>query len=954
MRKESGSQFFQQVSRSPTLMAEFLHEDGWSKEFEFDIRAIGQCMQITGNVEAEIRQSQITRNEADLLLLSYPRFCLRVYLPRNGGFLNLRRVKAIRHALSLEKRGDLTDSVPTIADCLLRPNAQLQQQYQIVTCSLGEDYGEPELKDVVPFVKHLPVTGSVCGQACCWMVTSLLRDWSKSIVGLSEISFWARDTKDRSEVKMSGLDGTEVLHFLEEHAKLSAAKVYPPTTSDDQSIMAENLARLCRTYLKSGLPVLLPVNAREWKQRVTDEFLRELDTDFGLTLSGTTNHMVLLVGISNDDSKQEILVNDPTIGPFLQVDTMTASSCQDSLRPKQTEEQQCSRVIPVAHPSVACHPLRFSESKSVRCRIGIVDAMAYGRLPKGIRFCEDTTETLTLPSESTTVNHDVDEIDEIFDSIVDQKSGFREEAATIWGKSEFRLYDRLNNKKAELSSLGLPEGLTSTLQESSNRRFVWIQKLLLPAYCDKRKHGLTFWLWEASVAPPRHSKYQSHQDLIVNGEFRLAGSKPHELATFIEESLLAVWGESPIYEKGEFTSPRNGELLPPSVQRTKGGLSIRRTWQSLIRRLSRSFSRPWRPAISVLTSFAASKDGVRDYWPPSVNRAELYLMMQETAQEVSKSLSGVYKHSGMRIPSDRDCNAVSILASLAPVSFTNPESQIDTCKLGVETTAQIVLEGLPQDCQVTCLATYIPSVSAAPGTFAANMAIDALSASLLIAKELGRRGHPCRCVEIVAGSRLRNPQRIPDGAFTMEVMSDEESQQSLLINLCTALERFDERKSALGLTRGVDPSFCLELEPGPLFVLRDIARMNVLAESIDRLHRRYSRRIGFNYDIGHVRISRQMSQEAGPLLTKKARAKIGNAHISGVSPLGHLADLPLAEDMDQTLQQLLDDYLVDPGGNALLATSGSISLELEVTSKPGLVADSARTLQELVAGSGAV
>ena len=146
----------------------------------------------------------------------------------------------------------------------------------------------------------------------------------------------------------------------------------------------------------------------------------------------------------------------------------------------------------------------------------------------------------------------------------------------------------------------------------------------------------------------------------------------------------------------------------------------------------------------------------------------------------------------------------------------------------------------------------------------------------------------------------------------------------------------------------------MELEPGPLFLLRDLASLERFASAIERHPSPLVRDcVGFNLDVAHWWLCRDIRPDND--LSESIRSRIFGAHISGHSSRGHLGDWGLDKlearaqcggmaksQRDAYLAWL--KFLADE--NRTPNASNHVSIELEAASPDEDVFASIRTLEE--------
>jgi hypothetical protein len=316
------------------------------------------------SVRPRLAPSIIARSEAELLGISSPRFAIRVYLGLNS-FVNIRRRKITAHQIRKTHPKEIADalletkytgegqpvrsdesqvrSTNWIADCLLAPPPRLlEQRFQILTCTLGADYGEDNIHTATPFVTHISIGGGLCAQAAVFMALCLMEE--TEIFGISEITCLAAENRNHFEIH--GLKPSTIERFLTKSANLSAHLqcVPNPNLKEEREATIETIRCALRAYIENRIPILLMLSASRMQglapgkalpcenaNPIIRSSLRSVEDDLRLPL-GTElyyldsavidgsdlqydYHCVVVVGCDSDASY--FLINDPATMPFV-------------------------------------------------------------------------------------------------------------------------------------------------------------------------------------------------------------------------------------------------------------------------------------------------------------------------------------------------------------------------------------------------------------------------------------------------------------------------------------------------------------------------------------------------------------------------------------------------------------------------------------------------------------
>jgi hypothetical protein len=192
-------------------------------------------------------------------------------------------------------------------------------------------------------------------------------------------------------------------------------------------------------------------------------------------------------------------------------------------------------------------------------------------------------------------------------------------------------------------------------------------------------------------------------------------------------------------------------------------------------------------------------------------------------------------------------------------------------------------------------------------------------------------------VELVAGSRISAIYSavLPDAPYPQliaQTTSDREAAQNVVRNLYEALQRrgsTGKDAASLGsLLSQKHISLCLELEPGPLYALRDLDTLKTFCLELDRVATADTGGfpVGFNLDIAHWRMARIEPHAIPP----EVQNRIGHSHIAGHDMRGHLGDIRIAAEDKDTFTPWLA-LLTQQFANTSrkISFSGLVSVEFE-------------------------
>jgi hypothetical protein len=305
--------------------------------------------------------SIIARGEAELFGISIPRFAIRAY-PKNGqgelvkgAFFNARRLETFgKHAG--EHVATVLRQESCLADCLVPlPRRLLDVGYQAIHAPVSVAYGESrpagpgqrEPPGGTPFLRPIRMAGGgLCAQAICFMAATLLHDYARGVHSLPEITRMARG-RHRPQLKISGLDLMHVARYLTEaglHARIQRGGNCGAHRSHHDAF---EFANALRAYVRSGMPVIVPVDLGRLRGEAPAAYRKEVwgaenepgelseehawnplecvyARNFGKQWSAprsrtprrSRTHAVILVGWRPESD--DFLLNDPACLPFLE------------------------------------------------------------------------------------------------------------------------------------------------------------------------------------------------------------------------------------------------------------------------------------------------------------------------------------------------------------------------------------------------------------------------------------------------------------------------------------------------------------------------------------------------------------------------------------------------------------------------------------------------------------
>jgi hypothetical protein len=343
--------------------------------------------------------SIISRGEAELLGLSMPRFAIRVYLDEVGrrNFVNARRIEEFADRVKpfVPRRSDpgwkrfvgapdesytetadgttpeaLVAKAHSVGDCVLDPRYTPRTQgFQVLTTPLRDVYGERpsaaasaasagRAPGAVPFVRYFsPLSGGMCAQSACFMATTLLQHHHPEaprgaasgaaasavkpapprIHGVSEVTALAQG-ESFHELDLSGLTWYQIAAYLVTAGRACLTQRYLGRAGGPYDGRA--LALVLRAYVRSGMPVIFPINCSCMCDRNTGDGADLVPGIYRSNLSATgfaeiqldgdyraVDHTVVVVGCGSADRSDDFLINDPRMYPFVRASARQLFDC---------------------------------------------------------------------------------------------------------------------------------------------------------------------------------------------------------------------------------------------------------------------------------------------------------------------------------------------------------------------------------------------------------------------------------------------------------------------------------------------------------------------------------------------------------------------------------------------------------------------------------------------------
>lgn len=884
-------------------------------------------------LESRIAPSFVTRSESEYLGLSSPRFAVRFVMTEGNGFLNLRRLKDLRQAIS-DRLGGITLSERrfrnAVADSFLRLPRRLSEgksrYFALHAREALIGYGEGDRVDELcsPYVTQLDfLGGGVCAECVAMMAVQILHRYCDRVNGVAEIN--AISLSLAAEIMPSGgMSGVALIHYFCQKDPGPGLQAYGqtailpmnafPAPSAEYEHWRRNAAFgwAMRAYIASGFPVVLSVdltrmNADLYKiplrsgqdilsaNRVPESVSRD-----GWSLVGRERrHCVLLVGCDSalgygdiaNDLDQHFLVHCPQTAPFLQA---TVAQLVDITSDAQA--LRAASFISVT-PGGVLVPLASGRSTGLQDKSPVID------LCEVAFFIQRTGNRLHYGPELR----------------VDDRSGpgvFRLIDLDDWDVETNRPkmqqladWELKPGQRCDFPIDRLGPAITMIAQDrllhdsvTPIPRWVWVQ------YHDNPQHGRNvewLWVWNAEVIPAAGylaAFDETGQSLLTTylvAKFTYAGTDWRKDAAFRSKNHDCP----PRYAQPN--SPR--ELIP-----------------SLINSFDVEGDRK---------RFPLGQDGY-EWWPRLANGnpvpCEYYMVMEHRLRAwLAGPLSRFDALFGKRK------TAIRLLELLA----NYPELLIAT--------SDEVHRTYAPDVSIVALASFFQEHAAEE---AARLAAgkDAILGLAKLALDLKlRHGHPVSVVEIVAGTRLSDVKAIvplqvaienirlqdlvgPDSPLTLvaELIDPERVEEMFSRNIKNAILPVKEELRENGITIAV------EMEPGPLFINRDSSTLSRLSDKFEVFGLKGL--CAFNLDISHA-------IQAGCRPEDVSHIQFVHSHVSGRDAKAHVGDTPLDE---------ADAEVMRPWIKVLRGIHGQgplhVSIESEACSGFASVEASVRALEKIL------
>lgn len=863
---------------------------------------------------ARYAASLITRADAELFGLSYPRFAIRVYLDdAHSSFLNLRRTvllgERIRKALSEETRTEEAerdgqrhvgeDGNPLysmIGDCVLRVPKRLEEGYRIIKCAVDKLYGSEAQNlsqvDATPYVNYSDFYGS-CALAVAFMACAMLSDDCTGLFGLTEMPFvLARATNTPTRLgplnieNLCALLSCDDIHLHAYHQRANNPRYLLPV--DGCSGVALFAAGL-RSYILSGMPVIITCDLYRLHGFGRDFFLESAnsvhaerspkalyrsDANVGCGFHvkepqsiERMNHFLFVIGSARDEGDDaNFVIHDPYGMPYLTADakTLMRSAPYENESWKDLDDGHFISVT----PSDVKLPLFVGRG--------------------GVHY-EGSLGVYDLAMEAADVL---------------AAEGWKQLTHQRVAKSKFRLIQCANlcSSRAQVAI----DGLVLPKVQADFR--VKLRELAAQATAD--------WVWLQFVdrlclvfdagkpAPPsKYGNKDKDEDKDKVGNLDGAAIRRDFLLGIIKLDDLAS-----VAVKHTHVPP------PPPLPEVRGGLALKKSLISSYCVTGMFAERP-RPGLDPLDAYFERNDLAMELY--AFVQADLAALLDSAAAEIRES--------------NPFCADWSVVRNLAELS---PQAGKWAPALARAVDRRLTREGRRID--ICGLATFMPDATSFDHVRRLR-ARAALSVVSSLASELKSLGHTVAFIELVAGSRvsrLCSHTSPPDERHLLVGVSPLEK----------TLSHLDDFLSDIAVASGFRGVYSIELEPGASFAINSVARLEQTASFCDAMWSK-GVTVGYNLDIAHWILSRASPSR----IPREVISRIAHCHICDTYR-GHMDDSPLCSVRERhEFAEWLD--LIGKKMESVdtrVPFSGYVSLELECAKRLEDVRSSIDMLGQLV------
>jgi len=822
-------------------------------------------------LSARVAPSIVARADCQILGISYPRLAIRLYLNKDlTSFVNLRKHKCLlsgtasykpqRHPKPSQQDQNfelVPDSTflrsvvrksPIFADWVLQIPSRLAE-FNVLKTELGLAYGENRKFEASPYVQPLHCSGA-CVQSVLQLVSILLQKYASSVCGIAEISAICSDWTVRSEHRIDYISDNQISIYSRKSGLFSFKQI-PDFIANQGTDPIALFHHAIASYVNSGFPVGVPVDLgrllgfnRRIRTSTMDRICpisppsdvfnfysdREKAGVIRRSQPDQNNHQVLVVGckegrVSKDGN--ELIIHDPASRPFLKVrsgDLYLAGTYS-----KENPLAIHSGVFTAFTPSCVRMSL-YKYSHVVRIGDGTRFASA---LVPGVAELSNSLFLRQRELIGRTSSYDLDSLPSV--NLTDDPL------------PEYRLI-QVKDVVTKLKSIQMYSGDPQIYRELENYFLGGSER---PGDGFECVVGKEHWVW---------IQVFTTSVWIWNAQSLLTELKPSD---------PVKWGEHLIYSGGmtdvadEFTNVCAGSLGETfSDYREVSSTWHRRQWDE---EGARRFDEV---EVGIITS--ARGGGLLaalDWIPESCRFIDFYAFMQadiegELFEDIISS-------------QDSDEKIHSLRASAA---ISDDGNAID--ELSSRINRSISQSG--KDLQIRAVSTFLPEVlSFSEEEF--HLAKKALIGIYKLALKLNDVGHNIETIELVSGSKNNGIWQGKRRVFPYDYAT--------LTNGGILVDQREQFRQILSdviekVGGGVSPiPFSVELEPGPLSLISDLASMNSFISSIEG-DQKLSSSAGVNFDLSHWILARITPQD----IDQRLLSRIAGIHINDHSK-GHFGDV---------------------------------------------------------------
>lgn len=246
---------------------------------------------------------------------------------------------------------------------------------------------------------------------------------------------------------------------------------------------------------------------------------------------------------------------------------------------------------------------------------------------------------------------------------------------------------------------------------------------------------------------------------------------------------------------------------------------------------------------------------------------------------------------------------------------------------------------------IVALTSFFPEINLSSADWRGNTCSRVLESLVRIAAELALLNGTAPVIQLVAGSLISHFESIEDECSRRRTLYARRGNESVLMSV--VLERIAEALHAVSVEYHGRLKFdacmrvALELEPGPLYLLRDRDTLLAFRQAIEDLGEPIvDACVGYNLDVAHWWLAQRINA-AWLRSNPRIAERVFHAHISGHSPRGHFGDISLARlhpEMISPFKEWLSEI-------ACLPNVHTVSLEMEAARSLTDVEESIQTLQ---------